>query len=156
VLTESGFEVRHGRSLSDARLYLLHNAPPTHALVDLRLPDGSGLHVVQALRQASAATTIVVLTGFASIATAIEAIKLGACDYLCKPVSGKSIAAALLGCRECDAAKAPSAPTVPEVEHQHIQSVLEQFGSNISAAARALGMHRRTLQRKLSRPQGVS
>jgi two-component system response regulator RegA len=149
-LARRGFTVQVCRSVAEAKRELAEQGPPRYALVDLRLPDGTGLCVVDAIRRVSKQATIVVLTGFANIATAIEATKLGAADYLCKPVGAEIIAAALEGRRLFDEAEAPAPPSVPKIQHDYIQRVLEQNHSNISATARALGMHRRTLQRKLA------
>lgn len=125
---------------------------PTHAIVDLRLPGASGLTVVPALRALDAAMRIVVLTGYASIATAVEAIKLGATHYLAKPVDADQIVAAF-GEIEGNATTAvPQKPlSVDRLEWEHIQKVLGEHAGNISATARSLGMHRRTLQRKLAK-----
>ena len=126
--------------------------PPQYAVVDLRLPDGSGLSVVRALHVAHAATAAVVLTGYANIATAIEAIKLGAKNYLCKPVDADAVDAGLQGERPCAHPLVPASPlSVPVLEWAHIMRVRAEHQNNISATARALGMHRRTLQRKLSK-----
>jgi two-component system response regulator RegA len=152
ALRRRGYEVLQCRSLAEARSHIEQKAPH-YALVDLRLPDGSGLGLVQELRRANPKVSIVVLTGFANIATAIEAIKLGARNYLCKPADIETIDAALQG-RELPAdamGNEPAPATIPDVETEHIQRVLAEHSSNISATARALGMHRRTLQRKLSR-----
>lgn len=151
ALTQRGYVVEHCSTVAEARRCIAER-PPRYALVDLRLPDGSGLPLVQDLRRANPLVAIVVLTGFANIATAIEAIKLGATNYLCKPADIESVDAALQGRgAHVDMAQAEWLPTVPDVQIEHIQSVLADNHSNISATARALGMHRRTLQRKLSK-----
>ncbi|CAD5369798.1 Photosynthetic apparatus regulatory protein RegA [Rubrivivax sp. A210] len=132
----------------------IERSPPEYAIVDLRLPDGSGLGIVRALNAADPATAIVVLTGYASIPTAIEAVKLGATNYLCKPVDGETVACALRNQQApCGNPSNPDDDTlaVPRLEQEHIARVLAENNSNISATARALGMHRRTLQRKLSK-----
>lgn len=124
-----------------------------YAIVDLKLPDGSGLKVVEALAEMQPDCRTVVMTGYASIATAIEAIKLGATHYLTKPASIAEIEAAFErteGDAEAEAAEGPM--SVDAVEWEHINRVLAEQEGNISATARALGMHRRTLQRKLARP----
>ncbi|MFO0636110.1 MAG: response regulator [Nannocystaceae bacterium] len=125
---------------------------PERALVDLRMPGKSGLEVVSALRAISPELRIIVLTGYGSIATAVEAIKLGAVHYLTKPASVDEILAAF---ERTDAVTEVEAPTAPrpldEVEWEHLQKVLTDCGGNISEAARRLGMHRRSLQRKLAR-----
>jgi len=127
--------------------------PTDCAVVDLKLPDGSGLKVVEALAAAQPECRTVVMTGYASIATAIEAIKLGATHYLTKPASIAEIEAAFErteGDVEAEAADGPM--SVDSVEWEHINRVLAEQDGNISATARVLGMHRRTLQRKLARP----
>lgn len=121
------------------------------ALVDLKLPDRSGLHVIQQLRQHDAELPIVMLTGYSSVATAVEAIKLGAMHYLAKPASIDEILAAFDRVRGEADVDAIETPSVDRVEWEHIQRVLLEHDGNISAAARALKMHRRTLQRKLSK-----
>ena len=122
------------------------------AIVDLKLPDGSGLEVVTALRAASTDTRIVVLTGYASIATAVMAIKLGATNYLAKPATPDEICRALEQTGDAAGAAISSVPpSVARLEWEHIQKVLADHCGNISATARALNMHRRTLQRKLAK-----
>lgn len=127
---------------------------PAAAVVDLRLGAEDGLALIEPLRRLLPAAKLVVLTGYASIATAVRAIKLGADDYLAKPVTGSAVADAL----ERNAALAPAAPApAPEpmsprrLEWEHIQRVLAEHDGNVSATARTLRMHRRTLQRKLAK-----
>ena len=130
--------------------------PPAYAVVDLRLEDGNGMEVVQALRNARADIRIVILTGYGNIATAVRAIKAGAVDYLTKPVDADTVAAALL---ETDR-PLPPPPEEPmsadRVRWEHIQRVFEQCDRNVSETARRLKMHRRTLQRILNKhaPRG--
>ena len=125
---------------------------PSHAVVDLKLPGESGLTVVAALAARTPAPAIVVLTGYASIATAVEAVRLGAQHYLAKPADADEILAALLR-DQPDAALevSPEPLSVARLEWEHIQKVLNEHDGNISATARALRMHRRTLQRKLDK-----
>lgn len=128
-------------------------AAQDYAIVDLKLPDGSGLKVVETLAAAHPDCRTVVMTGYASINTAIEAIKLGATHYLTKPASIAEIEAAFERTEGDAGAEPAEGPlSVDSVEWEHINRVLSQFEGNISATARALGMHRRTLQRKLGRP----
>lgn len=126
---------------------------PARAVVDLRMPGRGGLEVVAELKRRHADTKVVVLTGYGSIATAVEAIKLGAIHYLTKPAEPDDVLAAFD--RTTAATDVPAAPAAPrsleEVEWEHLQRVLTDCGGNISEAARRLGMHRRSLQRKLSR-----
>jgi two-component system response regulator RegA len=152
-----GFVVRVADS-AEAALDAARAHCPTHAIVDLRLPGASGLTVVPALRALDEAMRIVVLTGYASIATAVEAIKLGATHYLAKPVDADEIVAAFGETAGNAAAEVPQRPlSVERLEWEHIQKVLGEHGGNISATARSLGMHRRTLQRKLGKraPSGT-
>lgn len=123
---------------------------PERVVVDLRMPGGSGLDLVSDLLAIDPRMQIVVLTGYGSIATALEATRRGAIDYLSKPADADQILAAF----EKPGAKAPapqSAPSLARVEWEHIQRVLTDCGGNISHAARVLGIHRRSLQRKLSK-----
>jgi two-component system, response regulator RegA len=123
---------------------------PELALVDLRLPSRSGLDLVRALKQLDPTTVIVVLTGYGSIATAVEATKLGATAYLTKPVDADQILAAFDGGASTPAgAPTFAVPSLARVEWEHIQRVLADCGGNLSQAARLLGIHRRSLQRKL-------
>ena len=127
---------------------------PGYALVDLRLGQASGLTLVQQLAQDDPEMRIVVLTGYASIATAVEAIKLGAVHYLTKPADADDIVHALERDREqgdANAALSAKPMSVRRLEWEHIQQVLLRHDGNISAAARTLNMHRRSLQRKLQK-----
>lgn len=126
---------------------------PDDAVVDLRLGDGSGLACVERLAALSPAMRILVLTGFASIATAVEAVKLGAVNYLSKPANTDDIEAALGAGRDGDATlEVEERPTsLRTVQWEHIHQTLAACDFNISEAARRLGMHRRTLARKLGK-----
>jgi two-component system, response regulator RegA len=151
ALTKRGYEVEVCPTRREA-LARVAAQPFKFGVVDLRLPDGSGLCVVQALRRAGAATAIVVLTGYANIATAVEAIKLGATNYLCKPVTAEALVSGLQqSAGSCHGTLAEPPLSVLRLEWQHIMRVCAEHQNNISATARALGMHRRTLQRKLSK-----
>ncbi|MDH5491913.1 MAG: response regulator, partial [Myxococcales bacterium] len=127
---------------------------PEHALVDLRMPGRSGLELVQELHALDPTTKIVVLTGYGSIATAIEAVRLGATHYLTKPADVDEILAAFER-RDLPPGELPEvpaeAPSLARVEWEHINRVLTECGGNVSQAARRLGIHRRSLQRKLSK-----
>jgi two-component system response regulator RegA len=151
ALMRRGFKVEVAHSLRQA-LECLELGAPNFAVVDLKMPDGSGLTLVERIRSLDPATRIVVLTGFASVATAVEAIKLGAIHYLPKPADADEIVAAF-GREEGDAEipvkRQPL--SVERLEWEHIQKVLSENGGNVSATARALNMHRRTLQRKLGK-----
>jgi two-component system response regulator RegA len=152
AFTARGFAVVTVHTVEDA-IRSIDSDPPEYAVVDLKLPDQSGLKVVSHLKAADAHTRIVVLTGHGSIPTAIEAIKLGATYYLTKPTDADAVMAAF-GRKDGDD-RVPVDPrpmTVERLEWEHIQHVLRRHGGNVSATARALSMHRRTLQRKLNRP----
>jgi len=138
----------------DALKAILEQRTPGYAVVDLKLNGESGLACVEALHAHDPSTVIVVLTGFASIVTAVEAIKLGARHYLVKPSSSDDIEEAF-GKAEGDSAVAlTERPTsIKTLEWEHIHQTLVDTGFNISEAARRLGMHRRTLARKLEKRQ---
>jgi len=127
----------------------LRQGPPTHAVVDLKMPGGrSGLDVVRELRALAPPPAVVVLTGYGTIGTAVEAIRLGAINYLNKPADADEIEAALQGKR------APPMSDVPSLDRQeweYLNRILADCDGNVSEAARRLRMHRRTLQRKLQK-----
>ncbi len=149
ALAARGFAVDTAHDGATA-LRLIEELAPEYAIIDLRLPDMSGLKVVERLKVIDENTRILVLTGFGSIATAIQAIKLGALHYLTKPSSVDDILAAFDNKLPCPEPTATDKPlSVDRLEWEHIQRVLSDNDGNISATARALNMHRRTLQRKL-------
>lgn len=151
ALVRRGFAVRSAGSGEDA-LAAARESPPQYAVVDLKMSGMSGLAVVPQLKALNPQMRILMLTAYASIATAVEAIKLGATHYLAKPADADEIVAAL-GRAQGDAAVAvePAPLSVDRLEWEHIQKVLAENEGNISATARALKMHRRTLQRKLGK-----
>jgi two-component system response regulator RegA len=154
ALEKRGFAVTSADSVEQA-LPLACANPPEFAVLDLKMDGASGLVLVQKLHELDAATRIVMLTGYASIATAVEAIKLGATQYLSKPVNADEIVAAFGHNANADVQLEAQPATVERLEWEHIQRILHENGDNISATARILNMHRRTLQRKLSkRPTG--
>jgi two-component system response regulator RegA len=146
-----GYEVARAQSLDEV-VKRLETFAPGYAVVDLKLHGASGLTCVRTLHAHDAAMRIVVLTGFASIATAVEAIKLGACHYLAKPANTDDIEAAFER-QGGDTQVAPgSRPTsIKTLEWERIQQTLAEVDFNISEAARRLGLHRRTLARKLAK-----
>lgn len=149
---ERGFEVRLARTVTQAREVAAQD-PPEYALVDLRLPDGSGLDVLRALRELDPGTSVVILTGWSSLPTAMEAVRLGATHYVAKPAGVGEILAAFAR-RPQDSflvAEVDDVPTLARAEWEHIQRVLDEHGGNITQADRALGIHRRSLQRKLAK-----
>lgn len=133
-------------------LALAQTRAPAYAVVDLKLADSSGLVLIEQLVAAVPGIHIVMLTGYASIATAVEAVKLGATQYLCKPASVDEILDAFAQRAGKADVELPEHPlSVDRLEWEHIQRVLRDHDGNISATARILGMHRRTLQRKLQK-----
>lgn len=150
---ERGFEVQEASDLTGAS-ECARREPPEYAVVDLRLQGESGLDVVQALVRLDPTTVIVVLTGYGSIGTALEAVRLGATHYLTKPADVEEVLAGFARApgRAGDLPPASdSTPTLARVEWEHINRVLADCGNNISKAARVLGIHRRSLQRKLTK-----
>lgn len=151
-----GYDV-HTAQTHESALEAARSQAPEWVLLDLKIPGTSGLRLIPELLAIDPFTHIIVLTGYANVATAVEAIKLGAKHYLSKPVGLDDIIAAFQRGDEGDVAMAiepddsKSATRLDVVEWTHIQSVLERNGGNISGAARELNMHRRTLQRKLSK-----
>ncbi|MFQ5533827.1 MAG: ActR/PrrA/RegA family redox response regulator transcription factor [Sphingomonadales bacterium] len=149
AMTQRNFSVSTAASVAEG-VKLAKQSPPDYAVVDLRLGDGSGLEVVEVLREVRSDAKIVMLTGYGNIATAVAAVKAGAVDYLAKPADADDIEAALLA-----SGKQPPPPVNPmsadRVRWEHIQRVYELCDRNISETARRLGMHRRTLQRILAK-----
>ena len=150
ALEKRGYRVAIAHSVETA-LPLAQTAPPDYAVVDLKMQGASGLALVQFLCALNPLIRIVVLTGYASIATAVEAIKSGATQYLPKPANADEIVAAFIPRAAVGNPPNPVPYSVGRMEWEHIQRVLHENNGNISAAARALGMHRRTLQRKLAK-----
>lgn len=156
AMRKRGFLVTLANSAETA-FELAQADPPEFAVVDLKMSGNSGLVLVRQLASLQAATKIVILTGYASIATAIEAIKLGATHYLAKPVDADEIVAAFSkqsGNEEIELSHNPL--SVDRLEWEHIQRVLVENDGNISATARSLNMHRRTLQRKLGKKPSIN
>ncbi len=151
AMTKRGFQVTCAHSIEDA-LSLCESAVAEYAIVDLKLSNESGLVLVEKLKTLDQGTRIVMLTGYASIATAVEAIKLGATHYLAKPVDADEIMAAFertSGDSELSISANPL--SVGRLEWEYIQRILSENDNNVSVTARILNMHRRTLQRKLAK-----
>ncbi|MGD9965095.1 MAG: ActR/PrrA/RegA family redox response regulator transcription factor [Hyphomonadaceae bacterium] len=150
ALEQRGFDVTAVGSVAEAS-DVAANAPPAYAVLDLRLEDGSGLSVVEALNKSRPEARIVMLTGYGAIATAVAAVKAGALDYLAKPADPEDIVKALLASPD----EKPEPPENPmsadRIRWEHIQRVYELCGHNVSETARRLNMHRRTLQRILAK-----
>ena len=125
---------------------------PDYAVLDLKMEGDSGLVLLPKLLELDPEMKVLILTGYSSIATAVEAIKRGACNYLCKPADADDVLTALLSDQADPESLVPEHPmSVDRLQWEHIQRVLAEHDGNISATARALGMHRRTLQRKLQK-----
>lgn len=151
AMEKRGFDVLRAASIAEAR-EILAAKPPAYAVVDLRLEDGNGLDIVDALREARADARIIVLTGYGAIATAVAAVKMGATDYLSKPADADEVIRALLASSEDMLPPPPESPmSADRVRWEHIQRVYEQCDRNVSETARRLHMHRRTLQRILAK-----
>ena len=144
----------HGAATSAEAVRLMREIKPVRAIVDLRMAGESGLDVVGQLKAMDPALIVIVLTGYGSIATAKEAIRVGAHDYLTKPADADQILAAFENADGDPGERVPapdSAPSLAQVEWEHIQRILSDCDGNVSQAARVLGIHRRSLQRKLSK-----
>ncbi len=148
ALRERGYDV-HTAGSADRALELARADSPELALVDLKMPGRGGLELLKELKAIDAATQVVMLTGYGSIATAVEAMRLGAKHYLPKPADADDVVAAFEGKPLDPDVRAPS---LARAEWEHIHRVLADCGQNISEAARRLGIHRRSLQRKLQKP----
>jgi len=150
ALETRGFEVTAVATVAEANDMATKN-PPAYAVLDLRLEDGSGLSVVEALNKSRPDCRVVMLTGYGAIATAVAAVKAGALDYLAKPADPEDIVKALLASPD----EKPEPPENPmsadRIRWEHIQRVYELCGHNVSETARRLNMHRRTLQRILAK-----
>lgn len=155
ALSSRGYEAYDAGSTSDAVL-VAQRVRPDRAIVDLRMPGESGLQLISALVELDPEIQIVVLTGYGSIATAVDAMRRGALDYLGKPCDADQILAAFDRDRQCDSVSpvdGEAVASLARVEWEHIQRVLADSGGNISEAARRLRMHRKSLQRKLFKMQ---
>jgi len=151
AIKRRGYSVTTATNIADA-MTIAKKQQPVYAIVDLRIGDESGLNLVENLIETNPEIHIIMLTGYASIATAVQAIKLGAKQYLTKPADADEIIASFnseTGTAIVEAAENPLSPK--RLEWEHLQKVLLDNDGNVSATARALGMHRRTLQRKLQK-----
>lgn len=149
ALSRRGYHVFTAENSTEA-VALCQQHRPQRAVVDLKLESESGLNLLPELKQVNPDIAMLILTGYSSISTAVEAIKMGAINYLCKPAGVEDILAAFDNTApnpETTIKETP--PSVDRLEWEHIQKVLTENNGNISATARSLGMHRRTLQRKL-------
>ena len=150
ALEQRGFNVTTAESVADGLLQV-EKAAPAFAVVDMRLGDGNGLDVISALKLKRPDARGIILTGYGNIATAVNAVKLGAVDYLAKPVDADDVVAALLA-QDNTKIEPPENPmSADRVRWEHIQRIYEMCGRNVSETARRLNMHRRTLQRILAK-----
>jgi two-component system response regulator RegA len=150
AMESRGFEVRMAQSVAEA-MGEVKRDPPAYAVVDLRLEDGNGLDVVEALHTVRPEARAVVLTGYGNIATAVSAVKIGAADYLSKPADADAVYGALMAQADARAALPENPMSADRVRWEHIQRVYELCNRNVSETARRLNMHRRTLQRILAK-----
>jgi two-component system, response regulator RegA len=151
ALRERGHEVRTAASVDEA-LALASAESPEYAVVDLKMPGRSGLDLVAELRALDPGTGVVVLTGYGSIATAVEAVRRGAVHYVAKPADADELLSAFTRVRGAPGpVLTPETPSLARAEWEHIQRVLADCAGNISEAARRLGLHRKSLQRKLNK-----
>lgn len=150
ALAARGVEARGAGTSAEALTLARHSAPHA-AILDMRMPGEGGLDLIPQLLSLSATMQIVVLTGYGSIATAVEAVRRGAINYLTKPLDTDQILAAFENHGGPPPAGAESTPSLARVEWEHIQRILTDCDGNISLAARKLGLHRRSLQRKLGK-----
>ncbi|MBG1233792.1 ActR/PrrA/RegA family redox response regulator transcription factor [Aestuariivirga litoralis] len=150
AMESRGFEVRIADTVAQG-ISEVKKEPPMYAVVDLRLSDGNGLDVIEALHAAKADARVVVLTGYGNIATAVTAVKLGAIDYLAKPADADAVYGALMGDTDNRNALPDNPMSADRVRWEHIQRVFELCNRNVSETARRLNMHRRTLQRILAK-----
>jgi two-component system response regulator RegA len=150
AMEQRGFAVTTAESVADGLLQV-EQAAPAFAVVDMRLADGNGLDVISALKRRRPDARGIILTGYGNIATAVNAVKLGAVDYLAKPVDADDVVAALLA-QDSTTIEPPENPmSADRVRWEHIQRIYELCGRNVSETARRLNMHRRTLQRILAK-----
>ncbi|MCH8167204.1 MAG: ActR/PrrA/RegA family redox response regulator transcription factor [Proteobacteria bacterium] len=150
AMEKRGFAPVLAESVAEG-LAAIRSSPPAYAVIDLRLEDGNGLDVVEALRELRPDCRVVVLTGYGAIATAVAAVKIGATDYLSKPADADDVEKALLS-PDGDKPPPPENPmSADRVRWEHIQRVFELCDRNVSETARRLNMHRRTLQRILAK-----
>lgn len=150
AMEKRGFTTVTADSVREA-LEAIRADAPDYAVVDMRLEDGSGLDVVEAIRTRKPDARVVILTGYGNIATAVTAVKLGAVDYLAKPADADDVLAALLSEGEEKAPPPENPMSADRVRWEHIQRVYELCDRNVSETARRLNMHRRTLQRILAK-----
>ncbi len=151
ALEKRGYTVTLAHNVAEATAKAQEN-PPEYAVIDLKMPGPSGLTLIAMLKALDEQIRIVVLTGYASISTTVEAMKLGATHYLAKPANANEIVAALCSVNGDSSVPVSTQPlSIKRLEWEHIQKVLVENQGNISATAKSLGLHRSVLQRKLKK-----
>ena len=150
AMEKKGFITKEAKTIKEA-LNIVKNTPPNFAIVDLRLEDGNGLDVIKELSTVKKDCRIVMLTGYGNLPTAVAAVKAGAIDYIAKPVDADDVESALLASPESKAKPPENPMSADRVKWEHIHRVFELCNRNVSETARRLKMHRRTLQRILSK-----
>jgi len=150
AMEKKGFQVTQAEGVRQG-INQARNAPPAFAVVDLRLTDGSGLEVIKEIRKHKKDSRVIMLTGYGNIPTAVAAVKAGAIDYIPKPVDADDVENALLASPESKAIPPENPMSADRVKWEHINRVFELCNRNVSETARRLKMHRRTLQRILSK-----
>ena len=150
AMEKKGFVVKEAKSVAEG-LEIVKKTPPNFAVVDLRLEDGNGLDVIKELSKNKSDSRIVMLTGYGNLPTAVAAVKAGAIDYIAKPVDADDVESALLASPESKAKPPENPMSADRVKWEHIHRVFELCNRNVSETARRLKMHRRTLQRILSK-----
>ena len=150
ALEQRGFTVETAETVAEGLLQV-ERAAPAFAIVDMRLGDGNGLDVISALKRRRPEARGIILTGYGNIATAVNAVKLGAVDYLAKPVDADDVVAALLAHENIKIEPPENPMSADRVRWEHIQRIYELCNRNVSETARRLNMHRRTLQRILAK-----
>jgi two-component system response regulator RegA len=150
ALETRGFDVATAGSVTDGLSHVEQSAP-AFAVVDMRLGDGNGMDIIRALKRRRLDARAIILTGYGNIATAVNAVKIGAVDYLAKPADADDVVAALLAPEGCKANASEHPISADRVRWDHIQHFYQLSGRNVSQTARRLNMHRRTLQRILAK-----
>ncbi len=150
AMEKRGYAPMTALSLEEAKMRIDEKAP-AYAVVDMRLNDGNGLDVIEAIHNRRPDTRAIILTGYGNIATAVTAVKLGAIDYLAKPADADDVHAALMQTVDSKAEPPENPMSADRVRWEHIQRVYELCDRNVSETARRLNMHRRTLQRILAK-----
>ncbi len=150
AMETKGFKVSLAKSVEEG-LISTRKSPPAFAVIDLRLLDGNGLDVIEQIHKLKPDSRVVMLTGYGNLPTAVSAVKAGAIDYLAKPADAEDIEAALLAEPNSKAQPPENPMSADRVKWEHIQRVFELCNRNVSETARRLKMHRRTLQRILSK-----